>query len=1125
MKCTLLILILSISTAWSIGTYSQSARISINMTDATIKDILSEIEQNSEFYFLYSDKLINVEKKVSISSRNKPVSEILASLFEGDGVQYMVYNRQIILTPSSLSGSANEVQQQNTVTGKVTGDDGNPLPGVNIVIKGTVLGTITDADGRYSIEIPGPNVALVFSFIGYTTKEINVGGRNVIDIVMEQAEDMLDEIITIGYMTQKKADLTGSVSVLSRDDYIATHHSNLLQSIQGRVPGMVLAQSGNPTGNVTVTIRGQSSMTAGTPLIVIDGLPTEMNLRDINTQDIASIQVLKDAASASIYGARAANGVILIETLKGQTGVTRVSYSGKFGISQHFNLPEMMNTRQYGEMLFWSSVNDGLDPATTSPLYNFQWHVDSEGRPILDSVEPIEWLNETTQMKAADTDWIAEGHQLGIQQDHQLTFTNGSENARQMFSINYFDNQGTQIYTSLRRITMRLNTEYDLLKGRLHVGENLAVSKLKIRDQNEERNFMVIPPIVPVRTEDDKMWGGVEMTLNMDDFRNPVRHLYQRRNNYNHRTKLLGNVFASVDILKGLYFKTLFGVNYTHDFYRTINPRYREAGGKETYVNDVQASQAYNYYLTWSNTMNYNLSLGRHRLDAVAGIENDEYWYEELYGFRQDLLLESRDYGIINAATGTKDVTGTANEWKLLSFFGKVNYVFDDKYLLSFTLRRDGSSKFGKNNRFGNFPAVSAGWRLSKESFLASYDFISDLKVRASWGMNGNSNIPTNAIMDVFDANYAATCYPVSGQESGQLASGYRIVHRGNPNLKWEATQQTNIGVDFGFFNQRIAGSVDYFRKFTDGMLYEPSVLGVQGEGARQWINAANMTNTGLELVLNFNSSPGRAFTYSIEGNVCFHMKKNVVNDLPASVIYSYGGNGLNDNILDRPLNSIYGFIADGLFKTEEEVINAPEQPGKGVGRIRWKDLDGDGQINWSFDRTWIGERDPDVSYGLSFSGLYKNFDFSMLWQGVAGNQIYGGWEMLSDFVNVIVQKFPNHTTRLLDAWNPYNNPDSEIPAMSTTNTNDESRISTYTISSASYLKLRNIEVGYRIPRQILRNMDVHLSVSAQNLLNVFKWWGDDAWIEGDPETPSTDTYTFGYTPPRVFLFNIEISY
>lgn len=1026
-----------------------------------------------------------------------------------------------------ISAEINEkTQQPQSVQGKVTDLSGNQLPGVNVVVKGTSIGAITDQDGKYSLTLPPNSKTLVFSFIGMKTLEINIANQTVIDATLNDDIIGLDELIVVGYMKQKKADLTGAVTVVSSDDIKKSTDANVLKSLQGRVPGLFITTDGNPNDNVNIMIRGLTSMRSVPPLLVIDGLPSNTNLKDINPQDIESIQVLKDAASASIYGSRAASGVILITTKLGKAGEQKITYDGSVGVSAFLNPVEMLNTQQYGQALWQASVNDGLDPNLNTKIYSYEWHNDANGTPVLDKVTPKEFLNADNTMSSANTNWMKEGSRLGMQQNHQLSVFNGTDKAKTMFSLNYFENQGTQIYTYFKRYSMRFNSEYNLIKKVLTVGENFTISNSVIVDQNVMHSLLTMPPIIPVHLVDGTGWGGSAYALGMDDYNNPVRILTQGKDNKDNNFKVLGSVYANINLFNILNLKTQYGIDYSNRDYRTIVFSWKEGGGKLNNLNGVNGLASKAFTSTWTNTLNYNLNSGNHQLDFLAGMEALRYYAESLSGNRQDILLENYDYSYLNSATGTQTINGSGDEFTLLSYFSKFNYVFNSKYLLSATLRYDGSSKFGINNRFGFFPAVSAGWRISEEPFLKGISYISDLKLRASWGMNGNSNIPTSALVNYYDANYASTAYGLGGNESGTMLAGYRRIHMGNQNLKWEATRQTDLGLDFGLWNNYLSGSFDYYYKFTDGMLYEPGYLSAIGEGGSQWINAADMTNSGVEFQLNYSSDPNKDFTYSIGGNIASY--KNKIDNLPSIVRFDYGGNGLGDDILGRPLNSLYGFIADGLFLTQEEVNNSPEQPGKGIGRIRYKDLDHDGRITTQYDRTWIAVTDPDFTFGISFNSKYKNLDFSMFWQGLWGNSVRNDWKTYSDFWNVWTQNGFNHPTRLLGAWSATNQ-NSTIPALSMSNPNDERRVSSYYMESGAYLKLRSIEIGYTLPKNIASKLSIQncrIYVLAQNIINLTKWWGHDKYTGVDPENASkAGEYSSPYVIPQFFRTGVNVSF
>ena len=1027
---------------------------------------------------------------------------------------------------SSILLSGNEkniIRNQQTISGIVMDENEMPIPGVTVKIKGTNTGVVTDFDGEFSIDA-SENDVLVISFMGYRTKEVEVGESTELRVIMDEDVAALDEVLVTGYMRQKKADLTGAVATVSSDEIEKNVYSNVMQGLQGRLPGVTVTGDGSPAGGTNIQIRGLTSLRSAPPLIVIDGLPTNVNLNDINPNDIASIQVLKDAASASIYGSRAASGVILIETKKGKAGEVKIEYRGSMGISSFMNRVDMLNTQQYGEAFWQAAVNDGSDPNAMTQIYNYDWHVNENGNPVLDNASPIEWLNDEQTMPSADTDWFEEGTRLGLQNNHNLTMTGGSEKSKSMLSLNYYENQGTQIHSWFRRYTLRFNSEYQVFNDRLTIGENVSLSHMNVNNQSRTNELVRMPSIIPVHTTDGG-WGGTAMPLGMDDYWNPIRQLTMDKDNDNKHYTIVGNIFADLKLLNNLNFRTSFGVEYSTGNFRHIDFTWEEGGGRQDINNGVNTGWNQNITTTFTNTLNYELETGKHHLNAVAGMEAVQFNFSDLRGFRRDIEVENYDYGYLNAATGTQEVYGGGDEWTLLSYFSKFNYVFDEKYLLSATLRYDGSSKFGETNQYGIFPAASAGWRISEENFLKDSDLIQNLKLRASWGMNGNSNIPTNALVNIYDAAYHSglhgTSYGLAGNETGRLYSGYRRTRTGNPNLKWEATSQTNIGVDFGFLDGALAGSFDYFHKYTDGMLYEPPYIAAIGEGGHQWINAANMTNKGAELIVSYFGNRGDDFSYSITGNISTY--RNKIDDLPESVKYTFGGNGLDDDILGRPRNSHYGFIADGLFTTQDQVDNSPFQPGKGLGRIRYRDLNNDGRITWEHDRTWLGVSDPDFEYGINFEAKYKNFDFSMFWQGIAGNTVWNDWKTYSDFWNVHVQKGLNHPTRILNAWSP-TNPDSDIPALSLINPNDELRSSTYFLESGSYLKMRQIEVGYSLPENVLSTIgfqNARLYVNAQNIINISKWWGDDAYTGIDPESPSSGAYV----RPQIFIAGINVSF
>lgn len=1024
--------------------------------------------------------------------------------------------------------------QSQTITGRVVDEKSQPLAGASVTVKETNAGTSTDANGNFTIHAnKGQN--LEFSYLGKLSQEIKIVASNTIDVSLkEQDASNLNEVVVTGYMTQKKADLTGAVSVITPKDIEKSHGTtNVLQSLQGVVPGLHITTDGSPAGNVGIQVRGLTSINGGSPLIVIDGVPSYMNLRDINPENIASIQVLKDAYSASIYGTQGGAGVILIQTKKGQAGKAKISYSGSVGFSDFANKPQMLNTQQYGQALWQAAVNDGHDtpgddPNNYTQIYTFDWHKDASGIPVLDKLSPRHFLNADSTMIAGNTNWVDAISQRGIQNNHQLTISGGNEKSTSLLSLNYLENQGTQIYTGFKRFTVRVNTDYKVINNHFTIGENVEASHMKVNDQNVMHDALVEPPIVPVHTTNGG-WGGSAVALGMDDYWNPVRELTLNKNNGDTYNKIYGDVHANVMFLKNFTFHSQLGLIYMDGYHRNIQFTFQEGGGKFNPISSVDQWYWHESTLDLANTLEYKLNSGKNNLDVLAGMEANKYQTETMDANRQNIAFQNYDYAYLSTATGNMSMSGSGDDYNLLSYFGKFNYSYNSKYLLSGSLRYDGSSKFGTNNRFALFPALSAGWRINQEDFMANNGTISDLKIRASWGRNGSlANINSLAAQTFFGSDYNLTSYGISGQETGSLPSGYYRVQTGDANLRWEETDQTNIGLDFGFLKQKISGSLDFYRKYTNGMLIQPPYLGTFGEGAYEYINAADMTNKGVELAVAYQGNAGKDFSYQIRGNIAYN--KNVVNDLPQSVTYSWGGTSQKgDGIAGHPWGSYYGFIADGIFQNSDQVTNSATQPGKGVGRIRYKDLSGpngkaDGSVDYDYDRTWIGDGStPKYEYGLSLNFTYKSFDLSMFWQGVAGVHVYDGWKTYSDFWNVWVQNGFNHPTRVLDAWTPTNTK-STIPALSLNNVNDELRMSTYLIEPGQYFKLRNIQLGYNLPKAFRSRVGMdkfYIYVMAENLF-MFK---SKAFTGPDPETPDGQSYANPYVRPEVFKAGVEVGF
>ncbi|RAV29563.1 SusC/RagA family TonB-linked outer membrane protein [Sinomicrobium soli] len=1012
--------------------------------------------------------------------------------------------------------------QEITVNGTVTSsEDGLPLPGASILVKGTTRGTVTDFDGNYSIGV-SPGNELEISYVGFKTITIPADGETRIDIVLEPDSKLLDEVVVVGYSTQRKADITGAVSVVDIEEMSKQTEPNPIKALQGRIPGVNISTDGSPSGgNTSITIRGVGTLNNTDPLYVIDGVPTKSGMHELNPNDIASIQVLKDASSASIYGSRASNGVIIITTKQGKTGKMRVNFNYYSSFSSYANRQEVLNAREYGRVLWQANINDGIEPNTNNLSYQFDWGV-VDGTPTLHNILIPEYLDGEKTLKSANTNWYDEISQQGIANSLDLSVSNGSEKGNYMFSLGYYDNKGIIKTTEFKRLSARMNSSYNFLDGKLKIGENFTLNRTsEVQDPGVLDPALRALPVLPVRTVDGRGWGGP--VGGMNDRQNPVRLLeYNKDNGYKY-LRLFGNAYAELKPVENLLLKTSYGIDYNDYYQRTLQRSY-VSGYLKNDKNAVNIDKATTVKWTWTNTAQYDLALDKHTLNFLAGMEMFREDYENTWQRKEDFLIETPDYMYPDAGTGEAYNGGSATAYSLLSYFGKISYDYDARYLFSATLRHDGSSRFGKNNRFGTFPAFSAGWRISNEAFAGkSLPFFSDLKLRLGWGQTGNQEISNEAIYSLYRANYAGedptwntsygTAYDLAGNGNGLLPSGFIAIQTGNDDLKWETTTQTNIGLDFGFLNQSLSGSVDLYKKVTKDILVLPPYLGVIGEGGDRWVNGATMENEGIELALQYRNSTEWGLQYDISGNIAAN--KNKITGLPEEVRNNYGGDGQDDNILGRPINSMYGYVADGLFRTAQEVENSAVQEGKGLGRIRYSDLNDDGIID-DKDRAWIGNPNPGFSYGFNISLEYGNFDLSAFWQGVGNVDIINQTKYQTDFWSVD-DVGSNKGTRLLHAWSP-ENPGSDIPALTTIDSNAESRFSSYYVENGSYLKLRVLQLGYSLPENILEKYGIatfRLYANAQNL-----WTITSSGFTGvDPEAPG-----FGYPLPLTFTLGLNLS-
>ena len=1003
----------------------------------------------------------------------------------------------------------------------VSADDNMPLAGVTVQVENTNTGVITDFDGNYVIENTDENATLIFNFIGFKTQEIQINGRSVIDVVMAVDAASLDEIVVTGYGKERKVDITGAITVvdLAPVEGQSLSTGNAMQALQGRVPGLFVEKSGDPTGlNSRILIRGVTTLGNNDPLYVIDGVPTKRQevFASLNPEVIESIQILKDASASSLYGSRAANGVIVVTTKTGARGEhLTVSINSNISVqSENKQRYNMLNAQQRGEALWRASVNDGADPTGGyGEIYNFDWNGDFNN-PVLNSVTVQPFVGGDPNVPTGDTDWQDATYEKGYVFNNEVTVSASSEKSALLINLGYLKNTGMLKYTNYDRYTAKINGSTKLFNDKLKFGVNTQFSTsdetLTANDVGSARTTglaITLVPTIPVYDANGNFAGPIG--AGYSDRNNPVLMQYLNRWDNAEKNNFFGSVYAELQILENLTFRSTLGIDF-NDFKRK-NIETKVSNGFITRSNNRLIYDTNKFSsLVFSNILNYNLDLGEHKFGLLLGVESVREDFDSVFAQADDFAVESESYFVLNAATGARTSNGLSTQNSLLSQFGKLNYSYADKYLATFTLRRDGSSRFGKNNRYGIFPAATVGWRISNEDFFPEEGIVSDLKFRVGYGEVGNQEIGNEARFGLFQTRYGqnqaqltggffeiyynvGTAYDINGNNTGNLPSGFVSTQAENPNLKWETTKEWNYGVDFSLFNNAIDGSFDYFTRETSDILTTPPIPSVLGDGQQRVLNGATTETSGWELALSYSKSISNDFSFGVSTN--FGAFKDKITFLPAEVLAGFPGTA-NNSILGHSQFSIFGYKTDGLFQSQAEV---DAHPNGGVqtsnarpGGIKFVDLNNDGKIDGD-DRDFIGNTLPDLEYGIRIDLNYKNIDFSLFGSGVAGRigvDSYISW-------NNFTQGTANAGLGVLNAWTPTNT-SSDIPSLSLINNigfdND------YMFRKNSYFKLRTMQLGYSFPEYLISKWagmtGLRVYLQGENLF----WFTPKDYIGSDPE-------------------------
>lgn len=1031
--------------------------------------------------------------------------------------------------------------QQRTITGGVfDAKNKEPLPGASIIVPGTTTGTVTDATGKFSLAVPQSATSVAVSFIGYATQDVPVVNTNTVTVLLAEG-GQLAEVVVLGYTTARREDLTGAVAIVDVTTTKNTSSGNPMQALQGRVPGLYIEKSGTPSGEASrILIRGANTLGNNDPLYIIDGTPTKRSqvFQSLNPTAIQSIQVLKDASSASIYGSRASNGVIIVTTKNGANTDGKLTVQFNTSISAQSEKPErfkMLNAVDRGRALWQASVNDGVDPASAyGEIYAFDWNKNFSN-PVLNKVTAQPYVGGDQNVPAGDTDWQNELYKTGYVTNNDLTISGGTKASSLLVNLSYLNNSGMVKYTDYRRLTGRINAMTSLFDGRFKFGANVQMTTSRETPVTTDLGGAPTPglavtlvPTIPVYTKTGDYAGPIGSGYS--DRNNPVFMQYINRWDKINRDFIFGNIFAEVEPIPGLIFRSSLGMDNAGYSNKNIEQSFKN-GFIVRSLNSLTLNTNKFLSLTWTNTLRYNFGFGDHNFKVLAGIEAIRDNLDDVTSYRENFAVQTEDYFVLSAASGNASSTGTSTGSRLLSQFARIDYGFSDRYLAALTLRRDGSSRFGEDNRYGFFPAASVGWRIDREAFMQGVKAISNLKLRAGIGRIGNQDIGDLARFGLFEARYGTlasqvpnghnsffdqywnvgTAYDLNGTNSGTLPSGFVQTQGENTALKWETTDELNVGVDFGFLNGSLVGSFDYFTRETKDILIKPPVASAVGEGQLKFLNGATKTNKGFELLLTYFGKPKGTFTYNVSAN--FARFRDKITVLPEEVRSAFAGNAVT-TILGHSQFDLFGYRTDGIFQNQEDVNKHATQVGAAPGRIRYRDLNGDGKID-ALDQEFFGTTLPGLEYGARVELGYKNFDFSIFGSGVASRTGFDPYT----FYNNFIRGRDNIGPGVFNAWTPQNT-SSRIPALTLADGNNETRSSDYFNVNTSYFKIRNIQLGYTFHRDLIGKLglsSLRVYTMAENVI----WFKSKTFLGPDPERTDVNTVPV----PRTITFGLNVSF
>jgi TonB-linked SusC/RagA family outer membrane protein len=1042
-------------------------------------------------------------------------------------------------------------QAQTEVSGKVTDQTGESVPGVTIAIKGTTQGTITDMDGMYQISVPD-GATLLFSYIGMLTQSIEVVNQTTIDVKLSPDVIGVDEVVVVGYGTRVKEELTGAVSTVSTDELQVSTEASVVSRLQGHVSGVTVTSSNRPGGNATIRIRGVGTINDPNPLYIIDGVPTTPG-NNISPGDIESISILKDASSAAIYGTRGANGVVIITTKRGRVNQQpTIKFSARAGVSNAINQYDLLNTKEYADAVWLSYANRGAAPIHAQygsgstpviPDYILPGGA-SEGDAATDPA--LYSYPDYVIFKAnkEGTNWYDEIYQSGVVQEYDLSVSGGGKNGTYAFSGNYLDEDGILKNTNFKRYTFRMNSDAKF-NDWLKVGESLQTVYTdqhgNLGDDGEGTvisNAYRTQPIIPVYDIKGNYAGT--KAPEMGNASNPLAMLDRAKNNNGKWVRILGNIYGEITLFKGLTAKSLLGYNYGQWNSKSyVLPTYEDSEPNK--VNGLNVSSNYSLQWNWSNTLNYNTTFNEiHKLNVIVGTESIDNKWQSLNASRRQYFAETPEYMQLNSGESNKENSGTGSEWSLFSIFGRVNYDLNGKYFLEATVRRDGSSRFSEANRYGTFPAASAAWAISEESFMQNTEnWLDLLKVRLGWGIAGNDRIGNYNSYSTYGTHTYKASYALDGSNSSAV-SGFRPSTLGNEDVTWETTQTINFGIDANMLDNHLAVSLDIWKRNTSNMLFREPIPQVMGVATAPYVNIGEMQNKGFDIEVGYNNatSDGK-FTYA--ANLTLSHYKNEIIKLSGDPDRTIDAGSNRQMTYTRYANGtafpeFYGYVVEGIFQTDAEANSHPQYGSTNYnqpGHFKFKDqltvdTDGDGipdkadGVITPDDRTFIGSPHPDFTGGLNIDLGYGSFDFNMFFYGSYGNEMVN---YVTRWIDYGMFNGGLSKDALYNSWgSPHlaNNADAKLPMLDQSDISQQP--STAFVEDASYLRLKTMRLGYTLPKNILEKVQIKSVRVYAQVTNVFTITGYSGL---DPEYNTSGSgmgLDRGAWPtPRQIMFGVNL--